>query len=126
MSNKQQKKRKKPSEIFDLDNIVAGLRSNVSFVEKIQEHITALRDVNLEHVLAEKVKLTEEDALTLAAMKVDHHSLIVLKEALQHVPGNLTRYTKGSSMHFSYVLKFFNALAKEETQRSFRKKMMFD
>jgi hypothetical protein len=121
MSNKQQKKRKKPSAIFDSDNIVAGLRLNVSYVEKIQEHITAL-----EHILAEKVKLTEEDALTLAAMKVDHHSLIVLKEALQHVPGNLTRYTKGSSMHFSYVLKIFNALAKEETQRSFRKKMMFD
>jgi hypothetical protein len=56
MSNKQQKKRKKLSEIFDLDNIVAGLRSNVSCVEKIQEHIT---------MLTEKVKLTEEDALTL-------------------------------------------------------------
>ena len=111
MSNKQQKKRKKPSEIFDLDNIVAGLRSNVSFVEKIQEHITALRDVNLEHVLAEKVKLTEEDALTLAAMKIGHHGIIVLREALQHVPANLTRCTKGSSMRFSYVLKIFNALA---------------
>jgi hypothetical protein len=43
-------------------------------------------------------------------MKVGHHSIIVLKEALQHVPGNLTCCMKGSSMRFSYVQKIFNAL----------------
>ena len=98
------KKRKKQSERFDLDNVRAVVRSNQTCLDKIREHIMALRDVDLQHLLSEKAKLTEE-ALDLVVLKVGVHGITVLKQALQHVPSNLSRVTKGSSMRYCYVLK---------------------
>ena len=68
MSSKRQKKRK-PSEMFDLDRILATVKSNESNIDNIREHMKALRDVDLQYILTEKVKLTEEEALTLASFQ---------------------------------------------------------
>ena len=40
------------------------------YVVKIRDHITELRDINLEHMLSEKLELSEDDALTIAAIKI--------------------------------------------------------
>jgi hypothetical protein len=65
MSSKREKKRKSNSEMFDFDTIVSTVKSNVSNVQNIRDHMKALRDVDLHHMLMEKVKLTEEEALLL-------------------------------------------------------------
>ena len=104
------KKRKKQFERFDLYNVKAIIQSNQTYLDEIQEHITALRDVDLQRLLSEKIKLTKEEALHLVTMKVGLHATIVLKQALQHVPTNLSRVTNSSSMRHFYVLKIFKAL----------------
>ena len=114
------KKRKKQSERFDLDNVRAVVRSNQTCLDKIREHIMALCDVDLQHLLSEKAKLTEEEALDLAVLKVGVHGITVLKQVLQHVPSNLSRVTKGSSMRYCYVLKIFKALVRDATAHSMK------
>jgi hypothetical protein len=112
MSSKRQKKRK-PSEMFDLDRILATVKSNESNIDNIREHMKALRDVDLQYILTEKVKLTEEEALTLASFQAGVQGIVILKEALRHVPENITRNENGKSMRFIFVCKIFRALASD-------------
>ena len=106
-------KRKKQSERFDLNNVKAIIQSNQTYLlDKIREHITAFRDVDLQRLLSEKIKLV--------TMKVGLHATIVLKQALQHVPTNLSRVTNGSSMQHCYVLKIFKALVCDATVASMK------
>ena len=111
MSGKREKKRKATSEMFDLDRIISTVKSNELNVQNIREHVKALRDVDLYHMLKEKVKLTEEEALILASCRVGPEGLSLLKEALLHVPENITRIENGTSMRFTFVCKIFRALA---------------
>jgi hypothetical protein len=48
--------------MFDLDRILATVKSNESNIDNIREHMKALRDVDLQCILTEKVKLTKEEA----------------------------------------------------------------
>ena len=74
----------------------------------------ALRDINLQCMLTEKVKLTEEEALVLASFQAGGiQGLCILKEALQHVPENITQVENGTSMRFTFVCKIFHALASD-------------
>jgi hypothetical protein len=110
MSSNQEKKRKSNSEMFDFDTIVSTVKSNASNVQNIRAHMKALRDVDLHRMLMEKVKLTEE-ALLLASCRVGAEGLIFLKEALKHVPENITCVENGTSMRFTFVCKIFCASA---------------
>ena len=47
--------------------------------ENIQDHMKDLHDVDLHHMLVEKVKLTEGEALLLASCRVGAEGLIFLK-----------------------------------------------
>ncbi len=111
MSSKREKKRKSNSEMFDFYTIVSTVKSNASNVQNIRDHMKALRDVDLHRMLMEKVKLTEEEALLLASCRVGAEGLIFLKQALKHVPENITRVENGTSMRFTFVCKIFRASA---------------
>ncbi len=97
--------------MFDFDTIVSTVKSNVSNAQNIRDHMKVLRDVDLHHMLMEKVKLTEEEALLLASRRVGAEGLIFLKEALRHVPENITHVENGTSMRFTFVSKIFRASA---------------
>ncbi|CAB4011283.1 Hypothetical predicted protein [Paramuricea clavata] len=97
--------------MFDLDRILATVKSNESNIDNIREHMKALHDVDLQCILMEKVKLTEEEALTLASFQAGVQGIVILKEALRHVPENITRNENGKSMRFIFVCKIFRALA---------------
>ena len=111
MSGKREKKRKSNAEVFDLDRIISTVKSNELNVQSIREHVKALRDIDLHRMLMEKVKLTEEKALILVSCRVGAEGLMFLKEALKHVPENITRIENGKSMRFTFVCKIFRALA---------------
>ena len=68
--------------MFDLDRILATVKSNESNIDNIREHMKALRDVDLQCILTEKVKLTKEEALTLASFQAGVQGKVILKEAL--------------------------------------------
>ena len=62
MSGKREEKRKAAFEMFHLDRIISTVKSNELNVQNFREHVKALPEVDLYHMLKEKVKLTEEDA----------------------------------------------------------------
>ena len=99
--------------MFDLDRILATVKSNESNIDNIREHMKALRDVDLQCILTEKVKLTKEEAWTLASFQAGVQGKVILKEALWHVTENITQNENSKSMRFIFVCKIFRALASD-------------
>ncbi len=107
------KKRRTNAEKFDLDRITASVKSSEQYHANIRHHVAALRrEVNIEKMLKEKAKLTEDEAISLAALRYGIKALLILKEVLQHIPSNITRvYARGIAMRLAYIHKMFNAWA---------------
>ena len=110
------KKRRTNAERFDLDRITASVKSSEQYHENVRHHLAALREVKIEKMLAEKAKLTEDEAILLAGVRYGIKPLLILKEVLLHIPSNITRVcASGTAMRLAYIQKMFNAWAPSST-----------
>ena len=106
-----QRKKKRPSGMFNLENIDAKLKWNASYLRDVRAHIKAISELDLERIMPDMCEVTEDEALIITASKISAQGLFNLKETLRHVPANITRVVDGTSLRFSLVLKIFNAMA---------------
>ena len=111
MSLKRAKK-KKMSELFDLDNVKARMAEQNSVFADIRKHLAALQETDIKQLMASTMSsLQEHEALQLLACKLTVERLNHLKTAIKHIPENIPRIVDGIPLRLTYIYKIFNALS---------------
>lgn len=109
-------KKKKPSGLFDLDSIKAKVEDEKRCHNRIRESLRALKEVDLQCIMADALVLKEDEALQLLACKLSVEGLLNLRFALQHVPDNIPRVINGISLRLTFVFKVYSSLPSQSSE----------
>ena len=111
MSVKRAKK-KKMSELFDLDNVKARMAEQNRVFADIRKHLAALQETDIKQLMNSTMSsLQEHEAQQLLACKLTVERLNHLKTAIKHIPENIPRIVDGIPLRLTYIYKIFNALS---------------
>jgi hypothetical protein len=113
MSHKSKKKR--PSSLFDLDNIKASIQAKASRTDRVRELLRGLREVDVNDLISNEYDLGEHDIITILTSKISIQTLNYLRKALQHVPTNITRVVDKTPMRSAIIFKVFTSLRSTAT-----------
>ena len=113
MSHKSKKKR--PSCLFDLDNIKASIQAKASRTDRVRELLRGLREVDVNDLISNEYDLGEHDIITILTSKISIQTLNYLRKALQHVPTNITRVVDKTPMRSAIIFKVFTSLRSTAT-----------
>jgi hypothetical protein len=111
MSGKKGKKRK-PAPLLDYLAIKASTTANRGYINEVREKISALNNVDFERLLSLSgiCDVSEDEALQLLACKLSVDGLNNLRNALRHVPKNITRVVNGIPLRTSLIHKLFTTM----------------
>ena len=116
MSEKKGGKRK-PARLLNYLAIKASTTANRGYINEVREKISALNNVDFERLLSMSgiCDVSEDEALQLLACKLSVDGLNNLRNALRHVPKNITHVVNGIPLRTSLIHKLFTTMTTTRT-----------
>ena len=119
MSEKKGKKRK-TAPLLDYLAIKASTTAKRGYINEVREKISALNNVDFERLLSMSgiCNVSEDEVLQLLASKLSVDGLNNLRNALRHVPKNITRIVDGIPLRTSLIHKLFTTMTATKAHMS--------
>ena len=103
--------------MFDFENMQSKFQEERRNLNAVRERLRAVNEIDLAQLMSDACALMEDEALQLLASKLSFKGLLDLRDAIQHVPNNISRIVNGISLRLSFIFKIFKSLLSQKKDR---------